>query len=66
MCSRVTGFALVLHFFPPWIDPVLSDALLSNIAFVFKYFDILRAPKPIEDFHFNQFYALKRRTSLEK
>ena len=48
----VSGLRLMSHFFSPWIDPLLFDALIPNIAFVFKYLEILRSPRPIKDFRF--------------
>ena len=65
MKAGVTGFALVSIFLHGSI-PLLFNALIPNIAFVFKYFDILRAPKPITYFHFRQFSDLQRRNSLGK
>ena len=66
MYIMVTGFALNVAFFLHGSILLLFGALIPNIAFVFKYFDILRAPKPIKDFHFHQFSALQRCSSLGK
>ena len=54
----MTGFAHSVAIFSLIANEsilLLFDALILNIAFVFKYFDILRVPKLIEDFHFYQF-----------
>ena len=67
LSNRVTGFALnVANFFLHGSILLLFDALIPNIAFIFKYFNILRAPKPIKDFHFHQFFTMQRRRSLGK
>ena len=66
MDNRVTGFALNFTFFLHVSVLLLFDALIPNIVIVFKYFDILKAPSPINDFHYHQFSALQRRGSLGK